>query len=53
MSGSANASGDSGALGKVSWFWGFGTGQPATTALDYDRNYRLSVVTPVPALGWA
>ena len=28
-----------------SWFWG------STTALEYDRNYRLSVVTPLPASG--
>ena len=53
VSGSANASGDSGALGNgLSWFWGFVTGPPATTALDYNRNYRLSVVTPLPASGW-
>ena len=29
-----------------SWFWG------SPTALEYDRNYRLSVVTPLPASGW-
>ena len=46
-SGSANASGDSAALGNgSSWFWG------SPTPLEYDRNYRLSVITPLPASGW-
>ena len=46
-SGSNNASGDSAALGNgSSWFWG------SPTALEYDRNYRLSVITPLPASGW-
>ncbi len=46
-SGSNNASGDSGALANgSSWFWG------SPTALEYDRNYRLSVITPLPASGW-
>ncbi len=45
--GSNNASGDSAALGNSSsWFWGSPTG------LEYDRNYRLSVITPLPASGW-
>ncbi|HVJ98287.1 MAG TPA: vWA domain-containing protein, partial [Acidimicrobiia bacterium] len=46
-SGSNNASGDSGALGNgSSWFWG------SATALDYGRNYRLSVITALPASNW-
>ena len=46
-SGAANASGDSTALGNgSSFFWG------SATALDYERNYRLSVITPLPASGW-
>ena len=45
--GSVNAAGDSAALGNgSSWFWG------SPTPLEYSRNYRLSVITPLPASGW-